>query len=485
MERTGSTENERKMLKAHPYAIIRHLRISVVLIILSVIQQFLYRPQNILEIIGSLGINALYVLFSVSYAVTLYQNFKYRIERDKIMLHSGVFIQKYFRIPFEKVCTVIFYRDIFSALFGAEKISLDTPADSRKKFDVSAYISVRRARESLHAAESKYQITSHYHSGMISIFLMSAFWSNPLTGLIFIVPVIHSIGQIIGSEMTGALVRGSINTQSNFWMKYISPAAATLIAVILLSWVISLMLSFLRYVRFHSYRLGEFIVIFRGFPSRSITMTKVSELASVNVDQSLLMKILRLKSCSLSVIGSGKLKGDRGLIISPEKNKNVYQKMKELTGICTEEMQKVGVAKKSWFAYIYPVIISLLIPLGFFMLRGVFPRFKETTGLLGTISLFVIGWWFLFRIFAYRSSYLAVNRECLIVCGFRKLTMRKHYIKLNKIQKIEIQQSIFQRISGKCNIKVYVYFEKRNVCRVKQLPLKQTAKLLKEMELLY
>ena len=129
MERTVSTENERKMLKAHPYAIIRHLRISVVLIILSVIQQFLYRPQNILEIIGSLGINALYVLFSVSYAVTLYQNFKYRIDRDKIMLHSGVFIQKYFRIPFEKVCTVIFYRDIFSALFGAEKISLDTPAE--------------------------------------------------------------------------------------------------------------------------------------------------------------------------------------------------------------------------------------------------------------------------------------------------------------------------------------------------------------------
>ena len=59
--------NRKKYKKTHPYSILRHLKISVILILLSVLQQVLYRPQNIIAIIGSLGFNALYVIVILFY----------------------------------------------------------------------------------------------------------------------------------------------------------------------------------------------------------------------------------------------------------------------------------------------------------------------------------------------------------------------------------------------------------------------------------
>lgn len=476
-------EHNKLFRREHPYGILRRLRVSVILILLSVLQQILVQPQGILMIISSLGISALYVIAFLFYALSLYSNFKYWIDRKMIHVRSGVFVSKNFHISFDNICTIVFYRDLFSTVFGAERISVDTPSGSRKKFDVSAYSSLTKAKEIRLAGESAALPTKICRPKTMSILLMSAFWSNPVTGIIFIVPIIQNLGKIVGNEVANALVRGSIDSQWHFWSKFISPVAATLITIILLSWTISMLLCFMRYVRFKSYRLGEYIVIYRGFPGRSITYTKISELASVNIEQSLLMKLLRLKSCTLSVIGSGKLKGDRGMIISASKSDYVYRKMYELTGISAAEKQTLHAAPHSVFSYIYLPLLALLIPFGFSQLHHLLPRLTETCRFLAYISLFVVIWWLIFRIFSYRNAHIGLNQDHLIVCGFRRLTLRKHYIKPDKIQRVEISQSIFQKRSGKCNVRIYVYFDKKKICVVKQLPKDKAEEMLKKFEL--
>ena len=54
--------DDRKFHKTHPYSFVRHLKLSVLLILLSVLQQFLVRPQDIITLISSLSLNALYLL---------------------------------------------------------------------------------------------------------------------------------------------------------------------------------------------------------------------------------------------------------------------------------------------------------------------------------------------------------------------------------------------------------------------------------------
>lgn len=473
----------KKFKRTHPYSILRQLKVSVILILLSVLQQVLYRPQSIPEIIGSLGFNALYVTVILSYYLFSYRNFKYYFDDNSVHICEGVLIHQYYRIPYTKIRTIVFYRDIPSSLFGAERISFDTPAGSRRKYDITAYFSRRNAkamREGMHQGDT---VLSSYPSNTISIILMSAFWSNPVTGLIFIVPVIDNAGKILGREAANSMIRSSIHSQWFYYANFISPAAATLAAVILLSWAVSMLMHFLRYVRLCTYRLQDAIVIVRGIISHSMTYTKVSEMSSVNIDQSLLMRLLRVQSCSISVIGSGKLKGDKGMILSAENTRAVHRKMTALTGIDHHELQTLSVAHRSIFSYIYLPLLSLLVPLGLMLLQGVLPKLRSTISFLAYIALIVVLWWLLFRIFAYRSAHIGFNRQSMIVCTFHRLTVRKSYIPFRNIQKVEITQSIFQQRSGKCNIKVYLNFEKRAVCHIKQLSQKEVLSLLRSHHL--
>ena len=164
---------EKKFRKTHPYSILRHLKISILLILLSMLQQILFHPQNILEIIGSLGINAFYVMAILFYYLSTYGNLKYYVDERSIYIREGVFIHRMYRIPKKKICTIVFYRDIISSLFGAEKISIDTPSGSYKKFDMESYLEVYE--KDLESANNEIVISS------------PSLWNNKIERLLEIV----------------------------------------------------------------------------------------------------------------------------------------------------------------------------------------------------------------------------------------------------------------------------------------------------------
>ena len=63
---------ERSLKKQHPFAMLSKLTGSALLLLLQVIQQLLYRPQNAIEIIGSMGISALYAIGVITVALIFY-----------------------------------------------------------------------------------------------------------------------------------------------------------------------------------------------------------------------------------------------------------------------------------------------------------------------------------------------------------------------------------------------------------------------------
>ena len=174
-------DKKRKFVKAHPYSIIRHLKISVLLVLITVLQQFIVRPRGLIALIGSLGFNALYVIVILSYYISEYGNFRYRIEERAIHVHSGIMRKKDYIIPYNRILTYVFYTSALSVMFGAAKISVDTPAGSGRTHDVSLYCSLRRARAVREKLLGGERISCQYRARTLSVFLMSAIWSNPVT----------------------------------------------------------------------------------------------------------------------------------------------------------------------------------------------------------------------------------------------------------------------------------------------------------------
>ena len=468
----------RKYKKTHPFSIIKKLKISVFLVLLSIIQQFLYRPRDILEYIATVSSGTVYALAAVAYAVYSYSRYRYRIIENGIQIHDGLFIKRRFTVPYSKIQTIVFNMDAFAAIFGAVKVSFDTPAGLSKKYDISAYFSRKNTKMILLKIHDMNPETSCVKSNFISTLLMCTFWSNPTTGLLFIAPVISKLGDIVGNELANNI----FSAQSDFRLRLIAlnipPATAGAASVLIIGWIISILLGFMRYSGFKAYNQGEYIVVSKGLINKNITFTKRKCLSAITVEQGLLMHLMGLYISGIFTIGSGKLKGDRSIIIAPEHKKTFFRSLQKLLKVSHKEKMSVYTAKNTMPAYLYLPFFVTAVTVLTIMLADNFSIINDLFKALLLFLLIPLFWWMLFRIFAHEYSHLGITSKHLVVCSFQKLTLKTYYIPFNKIQCAKITQSIPQRLAGTCNVQVYLYFENRAVHTVKHIPLDKAQNLL-------
>ncbi len=476
---------EERYKKTHPFSILKNLKLSVLLILFSILMQLLFNPQGWFEMISALGLNAIYAIVVISYSVTLYRKSRYRLGEDRIFLRGGILFQKDYSIFFDKMQTIAFHYDLMASFFGAVKVSIDTPAGSSRKCDASAYLSKKKAEVFRQLIMKGLPHTSYYRSGPLEILLASLFWSNPASGLLFVIPVFSRLRSLLGKEKTSELVKESLNPGGEILASVVSPAVALVILLILACWVISIVLTYQRYLRFTSYRSGDYLVITRGLVSPATVLTRFNGIICVSEDQSLLMRIFRLHSAGITVIGSGKLKGDKGMMIPPVRKRELDQKLQEVLGILPREEKSLRPVKGSWWSYLYYPLIWVGLMAVYLVLNFVFSlgAIAEMLFPAAVLVFLVLLWWVAFRIFAYHRAHLAVGNRHLILCTYHKLTLKRYHIPFRKIARIEMTQSIFQKVSGKCSVKVYVYYEKNLVYTIKQLNLKQAEELLSQLPL--
>ena len=474
---------KRKYKKTHPFSIIKKLKISVVLVLISVIQQFLYRPRDIFEYVTALGFNALYAFAIISYAVYSYSCYRYRLIEDGIQIKDGLFIKRRFTVPYSKIQTIVFDFEAFASVFGAVKVCFDTPAGLSKQYDISAYFSKKNTNIILMKIHELNPEVSCVKANFVNTLLMCAFWANPATGFLFISPVISRLGNIAGNELANNIFR----TQSDFRLRLIAlnipPATAGAASVLMIGWAVSMLVCFMRYARFRTYNQGEYIVISKGFVNQNISFIKRSGISAVTVEQSLLMHLMGVYTAGIVTIGSGKLKGDKSIILAPQSKKDFFQALNRLLKISRKERKSVYTAKNTLPSYLYFPFFVTAITVIVIMLADNFSVINDLFKALLLFLLVPLFWWMLFRIFSHRYAHLGISSKYIVICGFSGLTLKTYYVPFDKIQSVEVTQSIPQRFADTCSVRVYLYFENRNFHTVKHLPKDKVDELLNERKL--
>ncbi len=473
--------NSKYYKRTHPFTILTRFKSSVVLLLIPIIQQILFKPQGIFETISTMGINALYATGVIFYAVASYRCYKYRVLPKGINIRNGFFVKRSFIVPFHKIQTVNFHKNIFASMFGAVKVSFDTPAGLSKFYDISAFFSKKQAKNIFQKLQQDNKPGYIYRSGNMSMLLMSAFWSNPATGLLFAAPFVSRAGDIVSSEIKDVLY----NSMNFFWENIalgISPAAATVANVLVFGWTVAVLVQFFRYGRFSAYRQGEYVVISRGIINKNVSFTRADRIAAVTINQSLFMRLLKLYSSGIFTIGSGKLKGDKSLIIAAEKKNKLYHSLKNIVRFSAKETESIYTGKNTLISYIcVPIWITFFVT-ALIVIADYFSVINELFKILMIFALIPLLWWVAFRVFAHKYAHLGVNGKYLIACGYNIWTLKKYLIPFDKIQYISVKQSIFQKRKGTCDIKVYLYFEKRACQTIKHLPKPEAEKLIDNIQ---
>lgn len=154
-----------------------------------------------------------------------------------------------FRIPFRYFDSVSIRQTLFPALFGAAHLTMDTPAGNRKHADVGLTLSRKALWRTVSTVYSFSKAKPLYHAGNGRILLMSAFWSNPGTGLLLLAPFVQRVGSILGKEIQEKLYATvDISLQLAAWG--IPPASAATAYLLFAGWVIALIVQLFRYAHF-------------------------------------------------------------------------------------------------------------------------------------------------------------------------------------------------------------------------------------------
>lgn len=471
---------QRSLRKQHPFAMLSKLTGSALLLLLPVIQQLLYRPQNAFEIISTMGISAIYAIAVITVAIIFYNTCRYKNIGHGIYIERGVLIKRKFTVPFENVSTVTVERNIFAAIFGAARLSVDTPAGFGKKRDISLYMNKSKVEFMINKMFSGLKSTFLYTADNFRMILMSALWSNPMSGLLLLAPLIQKTGNILGQEFNSIVIE-SVDFRTDLISIGITPAAATIANILVLGWVVAMMFQFFRYARFSSRRIGEYVAIKRGIGRKNERYTKVHEISAVTINRTLSMAIFKLQSAGIFAVGSGKDKGDKSLIAIAANEKELNSAINGIVGFDTHYEKKLSADKSRLFSYILiPIIVTGVVLLAVSLLIFV-PLLDDLYFTALLISLAPLIWWIAFRIYAFHHASLGYNKTCAIFCGYKKWSLTKYVIPYEHIQFIEVRQNLFQKHSGYCNVRAYLYYEERASHTVKHLKLSDAQKMIDEI----
>lgn len=478
MNRKNTRHTEEQYYKrTHLLTVTAYLKGSVILLILPVIQQILYRPDNIIEIIGSMSFSAVYAFAVIFFAFANYNGLKYYYTDKRIYIRSGVLIKRHFCIDYNKVHVFAVKKRWWAVLFGAVKISFDTSAGGRKRPDVSFWVSLKKLGDFFKNLRPDKKVHFVYRAGNFRMMLMAASWSNPGTGLLFIAPFISRIGSILGEQFQEMFYE-TFNVQLQLVALGLPPVAATVANVLIFGWAVAMLIQFSRYANFSSYCREHYLLTSRGLLDKSIYITRIDDIAALSINQTLTMALFKLYSAAIFTVGFGKDKGDKSLIVVAERKKRLHRSIHALVPILTNEQKVIRPVKRSWKSYL---LVPSCITGGVLLCVTVFSFFDIISSLIWTILLFALIpliWWILFRLLSYKQAMLAVNEQAVIACGYKALTSKKYIIPYEKIQYINIQQNIFQHRAGTCDVRIHLLFESKVCHTVKHLPLQQTVQLV-------
>lgn len=461
----------------HPYAMLTKLTFSAFLLLIPLLQQILYRPQGVFEYISTMSISTVCAIAVVGGAVAMYRTQRYTYINDGIYIEHGLFVKRRYCIPFEKVQTITVERSVLAAMFGAAKISVDTPAGNSKKRDVSLYLGRGKVRKTVEKLFNGLKTSYTYTVSNIRMLLMSASWSNPGVGLLFLAPLVKRTGTILGEEFNKAVYE-SMDIRFQLVSFGITPAAATIANLLVLGWAVAMTLQFFRYARFSSKRLGNYIVITRGIGKKNERYTKYDRISALTINQTLTMALFKLKNAGIFSIGSGKDKGDKSLIAIAAKEGEIRFAVKNLVGLSIDCDRRIKPQKKKLFSYIcIPLYISIAVA-GLISLLIFLPVVNELFFTALIISQIPLWWWIIFRVFSFFNSELGCGEDCVIAGCYKRLTHQRFVVPYDKIQYVCIKQNPFQRHSGTCDVKIYLYFEKRACHTVKHLKLCEAEEMI-------
>ena len=280
------------------YTVFANIPTYIYLVMIPVVQNYLFDPKGFFERFASYSVSLMMTAAAAVFSAAGFAGQHVEAGTSGVTLRRGVFIKRKCRFPYSRLRSASFAVSPTMRLFSAVRVTLSS---ARRDERHGTFYLPRDTAEALKTgmlAELGERVTE-LRAKNGRLLLAAALLSNPLAGLIAIVPFLRGVGRAAGEQARSELMR-SLDFSQLLVLLGISPTAAFLAYFLLACTVVSALRTFVITFGQRALFYERGAVVSCGLVTRRETLVPLGKSACLTVTRTLPMLPLRLCSCFLS-----------------------------------------------------------------------------------------------------------------------------------------------------------------------------------------
>ena len=391
-----------------------------------------------------------------------------------IIRKSGIIFRISTSIPYVSISSATAARPFYLRPFRAVNVRCDTRAGffntADMKFTVSEKIYQEMTEKFPKILDEK-SIDSIPKPTVLSVILFSFFFSSGLSGVVYIAAFFFHGGNISRDIIAASISKiseGSEKIRQNLLLKI--PDAAVLAGTLFIcAWMLSFLMNVLTYSRFDIRCDEKCYYTSYGTINHKEHRINASHINYIDLRQNLIMKISEAVAVHISCAGYGTGKRSLPVLLPVRKKKNIRKELEAigiLSGVRTEFRPK----RNGLWNYVWlPVILSASVFPVHFIISRLFPLFSGLSFFSAIMIEIPSAWLMIVKMAAFFTNGISLydNKimvKCCKLTGFYTVIADRR-----KIVKFGAEQTVFQKIGGRCNMILWFEGEEPSKFRVKSI----------------
>lgn len=478
--------------RQHPLAIVHAFSRYILLLLLPLLRSLLLLRGDVVVWAKGAWLDILVLMLVVGFGVAQWLCTTYALQSKGMYVESGVLFNEARYIPYANLSSAVMERPFYLRPFRIVRMRLETDSGSPSRADVSLLLRESQART---LVEKGTESLAHepvrpggetepkvYRPRPLYIAILSLITSNSLTGVLFLSTFLSQTGKILGEEFEKLLVH-SLTRIVRFLAFNIPPAAVMAAAILLGGWGIAFLINLINHLGFRAVRQGKRLFIEAGFFTRRKYYLAVERINFLTLRQSLLTKLFGFCSAFINCTGYGKEKNELSVLLPAADKADLRRNLRMILPEIRVSERQYHPPRQTIMRFLNPPIWTILgLLAGFCLLGKLFPALTTLIRFFAVMAEIPAVWWLFVKIAAYFHVGIGIRGDiCTFYStfGYAFFTTVLHK---DKIAKVEVRQSLFQRMSGSADVRVYTFAETQHHVRVHNLPLVQAEEFLRFLE---
>ncbi len=473
------------MKRQHKIAILKYTTGNFWLLLIPLVRGLVSACFNFYHWIRGAYLDIIVILFMFGLAYFRWYFVQFEISEKVIYVRKGCVIKTEFRLPYSVISCATCCKSFLFRPIKAVKITLDSdsiPAAKKKNSaDLSLIISeidYQYIYNNIPTESTSMKVS--YCASKKDLIIFSLLFSSALSGIIFMGTLFIQGSRLVGERLEQKIFSAvnDVTEAVKIFAKEATDFSVALTIIIAAGWLLSFVTNLLRHIRFQITRREKNITVENGYFSRWKYYVNSSKINYADLRQNLLMKISKIMSVHVSCTGYGKSKNEIPVFVPISTRRRVMSTMEMMLPEFTLSNISLKPKRTYILAYIWlPLVLTVGVPIAAAVTCRIFPEWtgavKFAAVMLEILSVYLLA----VKISAKLSSGIGVGSETLTVKYCRAYQFHTVIVPKRRIAYIKIRRTLFQRVSGCCDVVIYTRGERAARHRVRGILIDEAEEL--------